>query len=80
MLRAYFRNTRILPKIQSYTDTHTNTKYICKRMRKHIGQPQTHKKTQNTSTDTPIIPNTSIRTHTVRVTNTQKHEQTREQA
>ena len=79
MLQVQYRNTRIFGKIHTYADTHPNTKYICKHIRKHTEQPYTHKQTQNTDTDTPTSANTSIRTHTVRATNTQKQEQTRAQ-
>ena len=58
---------------------HLSNFYICKRMRKHSGQSQTDTQTQNTNADTPESVNTHIRTHTVRATNTQKHEQTRTQ-
>ena len=79
MLQVQYRNTRIFDKIHTYADTHPNTKYTCKHIRKRTGQPQTHKQTQNTSTYTLASPNTSMRSHTVRSTNTQKHKQTQAQ-
>jgi len=56
---------------------HTNSKYAFTHMREHTEQPYTHKQTRKTSTDTPASANTSMRTHTVGATNTQKREKTR---